>query len=177
MFGNIYNKPKHALRVLPVIAAVAKARASTDFGSLLPQIPTAGGLLSSVPHRRRSNFSNKFLFLQCLIHTSHAVSLKIHGHVCKAIFFECFYDLPAILQDFLEFIWQNFDPRQSAVDTDTQLMETKVQKKLLCFVYHAKFFLGNGLAVHETGGKTGKRLFFPGWKSKVFGQGTDVLFI
>ena len=84
------------------------------------------------------------LLLQCLVHTSHAVSLEIHGHVCKAIFFEGFHDLVAVLQNFLEFIWQYFNSRQCTMNTHTQLMKSQIQKQLLCFVYHAKFLLSDG---------------------------------
>ena len=63
------------------------------------------------------------------------------------------------------------------MNTHTQLMKSQIQKQLLCFVYHAKFLLSDGLAVYKTGRKTGEGLFLPGGKAKIFGQGTDVRFI
>ena len=117
------------------------------------------------------------LFLQCLIHTSHTVSLEIHGYVSEAVFFEGFYDLLAVFQDFWELVREYFDSGQGAVDADAQLVEAKVQEKLLGFVYHAKLFFGDGLSVYKSGRQTGKGLFLPGWKAKIFGKGANVFFI
>ncbi len=115
------------------------------------------------------------LFLQCFIHTSHAVSLEIHGHVCKAIFFEGFHDLVAVLQDFLGFIRQHFNSCQCTMNTHTQLMKSQIQKQLLCFLSTMpsfSFVMVSPYTKREE--KTGEGLFLPGGKVKVFGQGADV---
>ena len=62
-------------------------------------------------------------------------------------------------------------------DADAQLVEAKVQEKLLGFVYHAKLFFGDGLSVYKSRRQTGEGLFLPGWKAKIFGKGANVFFI
>ena len=74
---------------------------------------------------------------------------------------------------FLKELWklfrQNLNSCNGSMDTYSYLMKSKIQQQLLCLINHSKLFSGNSFTVYESGGKTGERLFVPGWETKIFG--------